>query len=138
MPMIIECIDDYFNRKKQDLYFIVFGESRDWRVGLFDHNVSKNPPGREELLAWFAENLPHTEIKPLFTFGWDSGFISARYDGTVSVDFNEESLATYCARWETVSGEPVDPRFKCYWIRLSDYLKKHGGKLPDKPDYDDL
>lgn len=136
--MIIECIDDYFDRKKRDLYFIVFGEGRDWRVGLFDDEVSDNPPERAELLAWFSENLPETEINPLFTFGWNSGFISARYDGTISVDFDEASLAVYCARWETAFGDPVDSRFKCYWIRLSDYLKKHGGKLPDKPDYDDL
>jgi hypothetical protein len=138
MPMIIDCIDDYFSREKRDLYFIVFGEGRDWRVGLFDNDISKNPPEREELLAWFATHLPATEIKPLFTFGWNSGVISASYDGTVSVDFDEESLAVYCARWETASGDPIDPRFACYWIRFSDYLKKHGGRLPDKPNYDDL
>ena len=138
MPMIIDCIDDYFCKKQRDLYFISFGEDKGGGIDRFIDNVNYNPLGREELLTWFSENLPETEINPLFLFGWNSGFISAQYDGTVSVDFDAESLAIYCARWETSVGDPVDPRFTCYWMRLSDYLKKHGGKFPDKPDYDDL
>ena len=137
MPMVINCVDDYFHQKKRDLYFIVFGKDKKSMLDPFDHNVSDNPPGREELLAWFEHNLPQTEINPIFTFGWNSGFISARYDGAISVDFDEESLAVYCARWETPSGEPLDSRFACYWLPLSDYLKNHGGKLPEKPDYED-
>ena len=65
-------------------------------LGIFIDNV--NPPGREELLKWFSENLPETEINPLFLFGWNSGFISAQYDGTVSIDFDEESFIDWTLR----------------------------------------
>ena len=138
MPMFIPCIDDYFSQKQRDLYFVVFGEGRDWRISPFEHNqIMANPAGREELLAWFAEHLPETEIKPLFTFGWNYGFISTPYDGTVSIDFDERSLAVYCSRWESEDGDSIDPRFQCHWMRFSDYLKNHGGVLPEKPSYEE-
>jgi hypothetical protein len=58
MPMFIRCIDDYFCEKQRDLYFVVFGEGRDWLISPFEHNqIMANPAGREELLAWFAEHV---------------------------------------------------------------------------------
>lgn len=43
----------------------------------------------------------------------------------------KESLAAYCSRWETEEGDSIDPRFQCHWMRFSDYLKNHGGVLPE-------
>ena len=61
MPMFIPCIDDYFSQKQRDLYFVVFGQGRYWRISPFEHKqIMANPIGREELLAWFAEHLPET------------------------------------------------------------------------------
>lgn len=94
MPMIVCCIDDYFNQKWRDLYFIVFGkEDGEWRVSsqlLADDedllaDERSDPPGREEMLAWLAEHLPQVKVAPLFTHTWDSGIISVPYDGTISV-----------------------------------------------------
>ena len=136
MPMIVRCIDDYFTQKRRDLYFIVFGkEDGEWRVSsqlLADNDDDlladerSDPPGREEMLAWLAEHLPQVKVAPLFTHTWDSGIISVPYDGTISVDFDDASLATFSARWEDGDGNSIDTRMQCYFMPLAGYLRRHG------------
>ena len=128
MPMIIPCIDDYLDEKKRDLYWVVFGQNRGFTINPFeDRNaVSANPPGREELLAWFAEHLPNVEINPIFTFRRDGGILSCPYDGSISIDFDDASLAVYCSRWETPDGKPIDPNISCYMMLYDDYIKNRG------------
>lgn len=128
MPMIIPCIDDYLDQKKRDLYWIVFGENKGYAINPFKSGkLSENPPGRKELLAWFAEHLPNVEINPIFTFRRDGGILSCPYDGSISIDFNDTSLAIYCSRWETLDGKPIDPNISCYMMRYDDYIKNRGG-----------
>ena len=133
MPHIVRCIDDYFTEKKRDLYFIKFKAPRSRR-----HASLENPPGRRELMAWLAEALPQVEVAPLFTHSWNSGIISVEYDGTISVDFDDDSLAIFTARWEDEEGKSIDPRFQCYFKSLASFLEAHGGQYPSPPNMDDI
>ena len=129
----MRCIDDYFTEKKRDLYFIKFKEPRSRR-----HASLENPPGRRELMAWLAEALPQVEVAPLFTHSWNSGIISVEYDGTISVDFDDDSLAIFTARWEDEEGKSIDPRFQCHFMPLACFLEAHGGPYPSPPNMDDI
>lgn len=148
MPHIVRCIDDYFTQKKRDLYFITFGKtalhsncnqlldddinSDDWDA------FTSEPPGRDEMLSWLAEHLPDVEVAPLFAITWDSGIICMPYDGTISIDFDEKSLAIFMEHWEDGDGKSLDPRMQCYLMPLSNYLKKHGGHYPTPPDFEKM
>ena len=146
MPDIVRCFDDYFAEKKRDLYFITFGKS--FQLSLrplgkyINHeeldNIDSDPPGREEIIAWLAEHLPNTEVAPLFPISWDSGIICLPYDGTISVDFDDESLAIFIERWEDNSGKSLDPRMQCRLIRLATYLDLHDGVYPTPPDFENM
>jgi len=137
MPNLIRNIDQYFREEQRDIYYIVFGDmyAHDWLS-----NSTPNPPGREELLAWFAEHLPACKIEPIYPFTYRSGILCAPYPGSFTVDFDEESLQTFCARWENAEGKSLDSRFQCYWNPLSHYLEQNGGQYPnapwDDPDWD--
>ena len=134
MPDIVRCFDDYFAEKKRDLYFITFGKS--FQLSLrplgkyINHeeldNIDSDPPGREEIIAWLAEHLPNTEVAPLFPISWDSGIICLPYDGTISVEFDDASLAIFSARWEDGDGNSIDARMQCYFMPLAGYLRRHG------------
>ena len=128
MPQIIWTFSDYFYHKQRDLYFFTF-DNHDKPF------IAPNHEAREALLAWFAEHLPHLEIKPIFRFFADDGMILCPYDGTIYVDFDEESLAQFTAEWADENGGSLDPRLQCWLYPLESYRKKYNGEIPNPEDF---
>lgn len=131
--MLIRCMSDYFDQERKDLYHIEF-------TGLKNNDAVTsetivNHAGRNELLAWFAEHLHDIKIEPIYTFTWKSGILAMPYDGTIAMHFDEQSLATFVARWEDGNDQSIDPRFRCMWTPLSVYMFWFDGKMPNKADY---
>lgn len=152
MPMLIWNITDYFYHKQKELYYIRFKRADDFDdkeynqfsdeeqleyLGekLFRDTDYRKINGRREILDWFAQNLPNTEIKPLFLFTSDSGILSCPYDGTLYVDFDEESLQKFCEVWEDGNNNSADERFQCYYYPLENYKAKYDGKIPNPDDF---
>ena len=128
MPRRIDNFTSYFHRKKRDLYFVTFTQ------------VKKDPmgfPGRRELLKWIQENLPDTKVGPIFAYDSDSGFISMPYDGTIYLEFTPEDLEKFEYLWETPDGHSLDSRWQCYFYPLTEYMEKHGGRIPAPEEYFD-
>ena len=140
MPVLIRNIDDYFAEKQRDLYMIVFGQRHAWQEPGVE--VPDNPDGRDELMAWFATQMPAIEVAPLFDFTNSSGYLSAPYDGTLSVDFTPEELALFCQQWETETGKSTDPRFQCWCYPYQQFLEtrpvpsEDSGEVEIKWDHD--
>ena len=57
----------------------------------------------------------------------DGSILSCPYDGSISIDFDDASLAVYCSRWETPDGKPIDLNISCYMMRYDEYRKNRGG-----------
>lgn len=131
MPMLIWTISDYFFYKRKDLYAIKFTEIEGGHSEDDFIDVPIDLSAREMLLNWFEENLPEVEIQPIYLFLSDSGIISAPYAGSISVEFDEQSLAKFMARWEDENGKSVDSRFQCYCYPLEGYIQHNNGEIPD-------
>lgn len=133
--MLIRCIDDFLHDEQKDLWTLHF-------TGLYQ-NLDVSPDdidqhaGRNELLTWFKENLPTTKIEPIFMFTWNSGILSCPYDGTVAVHFEEGEFDKFAKRWEDSEGKSIDPRFYCGILPIEMYKERNGGKLPEKPNWDE-
>lgn len=132
MPMLIWTISDYFFHKKRDLYFIQFND-----LSEEERENDENIIAKQELLSWFEQYLPEVEIKPIFPFTVESGILSGRYDGSISIDFDDESLSVFCEKWEDKSGKSLDSRFQCYYIPLEEYKSHYQGEIPDPNKYYD-
>ena len=139
MPQLVENFSSYFFKKQRDLYFIVFtGVKKDPLTGFTLSEDYEKIPGREELLRWFAENLPDTEVGPIYTFTSDSGIIVAPYDGSLYVDFSREEEPKFSARWEASDAKSVDPRWQCYHFPLEMYKERYGGRIPNPEEFMDI
>lgn len=139
MPRLIDNFSSYFFKKQRDLYFIVFtGVKKDPLSGFPLSEAYQKIPGREELLRWFAENLPDTEVGPIYTFTSDSGIIAAPYDGSLYVDFSPEEEQKFSTRWETSDGKSIDPRWQCYHYPLEMYKERYGGRIPNPEEFMDF
>ncbi|AUI66715.1 MULTISPECIES: hypothetical protein [Glaesserella] len=128
--MIIWNISDYFYHKKRDLYFIRFHNTN-------IENDYEQLPEREMLLTWFKDHLPNVEVRPIALFYMDSGILSGFYDGSISIDFDEESLKKFCDHWEDGNNKSLDDRFQCHWITLEFYKQQNNGKIPNPNEYYD-
>ncbi len=137
MPQLIHTITSYFFEKKRDLYFIRFNVPRNV-LGFTQEESLDAIPGRDELLAWLSDNMPHVEKGPIFTFKDDSGVIAAPYDGSIYVDFSDEDNRKYCAEWEDANNVCKDPRWQCYVYPLEDYMAEYGGRIPDPEEFVDF
>jgi hypothetical protein len=93
MPQLIWCLDNYFEEKKKDCYFVVFGRKFPIKPNK-DIKISKNPPGREALIGWFTDNFPHVVIEPVWPHSSNSFSLclDREYDGSITIEFDEESL----------------------------------------------
>lgn len=125
MPQLIWCLDNYFDEKKKDCYFVVFG--RKFPIKPEDNfKKSDNPLGREALLRWFAANFPHIDIQPLWPHISTSLALmfDREYDGSVTIEFDDESLQAFCDEWEDEqqNGCAKDGTFTCYHIPYASYL----------------
>lgn len=145
MPQLIRTPEQIMRAEPKDLYFIEFAspsgecfpldplgyqmscdfsgsaaETDDNDVLSEDEDDSgsddDNPPGREELLAWLAENLPQLKIESLAP-SERSGILCGGINGRLRLDFDEHSLPVYTQRWEDGDDNPLDPRFACFVLR---------------------
>jgi hypothetical protein len=110
MPQDIRTPEEIFRAERKDLYIIRFKPEEEMKW-------LPNPPGRKELLAWFTSNLPSVRIEPLAP-SEQSGILSG-YDGSIRVDFDQDSLAAYSAHWEDAEGASVDSRWQCDFTERS-------------------
>ncbi len=137
MPRRIDNFTSYFHRKKRDLYFVTFTQVKKDPMGFPAVQDYEAIPGRRELLKWIQENLPDTKVGPILPFDSDSGFIAIPYDGSIYVDFTREDLEKFESRWETPDGHSLDSRWQCYFYPLTEYMEKHGGRIPTPEEYFD-
>ncbi|WP_148049903.1 MULTISPECIES: hypothetical protein [unclassified Enterobacter] len=126
MPQLIWCLDDYFKKKKKDCYFVVFGRKFPIEPD-GDFKVSDAPAGRQELLHWFKSNFPHIVIEPVWPHSSQSFYLvlEREYDGSVTIEFDDESLKAFCDVWEDddKNGCSRDGNFTCYHIPYDSYLE---------------
>jgi hypothetical protein len=126
MPQLIWCLDNYFEEKKKDCYFVVFGRKFPIKPNK-DIKISKNPPGREALIGWFTDNFPHVVIEPVWPHSSNSFSLclDREYDGSITIEFDEESLLAFCAAWEDEdqNGCSKDGTFTCYHIPYASWLE---------------
>ncbi len=139
MPMLVHTYTSYFREKQKDLYFIRFSfpdrELGDFfNLALYDENEI---PGRAELLAWIKDNLPETEVGPIYTFHDDDGFLAAPYDGTLYVEFALGDREKFEARWETPDGKSVDDRWQSWIYPFEQYKARYDGRIPDPKEFRD-
>jgi hypothetical protein len=123
---LIWCLDNYFEEKKKDCYFVVFGRKFPIKPNK-DIKISKNPPGREALIGWFTDNFPHVVIEPVWPHSSNSFSLclDREYDGSITIEFDEESLLAFCAAWEDEdqNGCSKDGTFTCYHIPYASWLE---------------
>jgi len=127
MPQLIRTPQQVLRETRRDLYYIEFGDFLSpWAMLDRDRNEVKNIPedlpGRKEILAWFAKECPQVvleDLGPPEGSGWISGCIGV----LMRVDFDEDSLAKFCAVWENADGSSKDKRWQCKWVRYNDYVE---------------
>lgn len=129
MPQLIWCLDNYFEEKKKDCYFVVFG--RKFPIKHDDNfKKSENPPGRAALLSWFKAHYPHIAVEPVWPHSSTSLslFFDREYDGSVTIEFDDESLRAFCEEWEDEdqNGCSRDGTFICYHLPYASYLENRG------------
>lgn len=76
-----------------------------------------------EIWNWLVQWLPSTCPR----ISWppeEIGVFEGGIPGILWLNFDEESLAKFCAEWETPDGVTRDPRFQCYVLRHEDYLRE--------------
>lgn len=59
------------------------------------------------------------------------------YDGTIYLEFTPEDLEKFECRWETPDGHSLDSRWQCYFYPLTEYMERHGGRIPTPEEYFD-
>lgn len=121
MPRLVPSPEDIIRKTGQDIYCIIFKKADAF-------NPEKSIPGKADLLDWFKSTLPETPVQDLAPSEF-SGFISGGIGIQIHVQFDEASLATYCAAWEDASGANKDPRWQCFIYTVSEYQRareKHG------------
>lgn len=117
MPYLIRTPEDIFRTEAKDIYLIRFRNYKD-----------KEPAASKEIKKWIATNLPGTHVEPLAPSehsGWITG-----YFGDLRVDFSQEGLEKFCARWETPEGKSTDRRFQCYVMPYQEWFEKYGHYVP--------
>lgn len=97
MPQLIPNVDDYFSKMKKDLYLLKIS----------------NEKSEHKILTWFSSNLPEINVNRIFPFTKSSGMISSP-EIAYSIEFNEETLKTFCKQWEDEDGNSLDKGFQCY------------------------
>lgn len=125
MPLQIRIPEEIFKSDPKDIFLIEFADPEGEISPLngfpyiFESDAEEaaydpeNPPGRAELLAWFAEYLPDVTIEALAPPA-NSGFVCGGVNGRLRVDFDEASLQVWCEHWEDENGDGIDPRFACF------------------------
>lgn len=134
MAQVIRCMSDYFDEKRCDMYHIDFYELKGKSPTL--KKVANNE-ARNMILAWMKKHMPEIKVEPIFTFTWENAGMMG-YDGSLCLHFDSESVKKFEARWEDENAESVDERFRLWWTPMWVYLKWHGGKMPEKPNFDDF
>lgn len=100
MPRLIETPEGWFRTRQKDLYVLQYQVSN-------QHSLSEkatkalNKKYREDqktLYAWFAENLPDTEVQVLGPSEYSGYFLGGPC--SIVTDFDAPSLAIFRATWE--------------------------------------
>ena len=137
MPRLVRTPDNIFRAEPgKDLFYVEFlypGKQifiARWELAWEEEGVpifpdvdSSNPPGRQELLDWLAATLPEVKVEPLGPME-GSGFIEGGIDGRLRIDFDPESLAVFCDRWEEEDGTSLDCRWQCYCMSYDSWLSQ--------------
>lgn len=117
MPYLIKTPEQIFRETGKDLYLIRFCKDK-----------AAQEAASRDIRQWIEANLPGTRVEPLAPSEY-SGWI-AGYFGDLWVDFSQEGLAKFCARWETADGTSLDKRFQCYLMPYQSWYDKHGRFVP--------
>lgn len=75
-----------------------------------------------DIWNWLTQHLPGTCPQ----ISWppeETGVFEGGLPGILWVNFDEESLAKFCAEWETPDGVSRDSRFQCYVLLQEDYVR---------------
>ena len=110
MPQLIDTPESWFRREQRDLYFFKFTDE------------DENENATDELTKWFRQYLPATK---LFKVGPSeySGYICGG-PTHLAVDFDNQSLETFCASWEHPDGKSRDHRWQCWCYPFSKWIEK--------------
>lgn len=133
MAQLIRCMSDYFDDERRDMYHIDFYELKGKSPSRKD---VMNNEARNMILDWLKEHMPNVKIEPIYTFTWDNAGMMG-YDGSICVHFDGESVKQFEARWEDENAESMDERFRLWWTPLDVYMGWYGGKMPEKPNFDE-
>lgn len=141
MPLLIRTPDEIFRSEPgKDLYYVEFfypgkvaflhgmdySQVGDGVMHSSPEEHSVNPPGRQELLDWLSATLPFVKVEPLAPRE-GSGFLAGGIEGRLRIDFDPDSLAIFCARWENEEGSSLDSRWQCYHFPYETWLE---GRYP--------
>jgi len=124
MPLLIRTPDDIFRQEPgKDLYFVEFYaiDSQSGKARPFE---GRNPPGRQELMDWLAQTLPHVKVESLAP-PEASGFIAGGVNGRIRIDFDTHTLKSFCDHWEDSSGKSKDPRWQCMQMSYHSWLDRY-------------
>lgn len=124
--MLIRTPEDIFRAEGKDVYCLHFNQD----------DASQVAQTRSEMLDWLSQHLPGTRTE-LVGPSEHSGFLMGG-PAALRVDFSEQGLAVFCARWENPeTGLSLDPRFQCFLMPYADWLAEHGHFVPtlDKPGH---
>lgn len=122
MPQIVRTPEDIFRAEGKDIYIIRFADGTDMDASATDSDA------RREILAWITDNEVANQVEPI-GFSEYSGLLGGS-SADVRIDFTDEGLARFHARWEDSDGKSLDPRFQCYLIPYLDWFEKHGRFKP--------
>jgi len=143
MPVAIRHPEEIMRETKQDLFFMEFLFKDKWysffpefdKLSLISREDVKDyndPPGRQEILDWLADNLPDTKWETLAPKE-RSGVLAGGVYGRLCIHFDEASLKKFCDRWE-VDDRSVDPRFQLGLFYYKEFAEQDQGP----PNYDDF
>lgn len=119
MPQLIRTPEEIFRAEAKDIYVIRFQDYEN------DKSIAS-----KEIEAWISTNLPGTLVEPLAPSEY-SGWIIG-YFGDLRIDFSEDGLGKFCARWETPEGKSIDDSFQCYLMPYQAWFEKYGHYVPSK------
>jgi len=124
--------EEILRETKRDLYFVEFlFKGKIWSFFREHDKLSpigevedkNNPPGRQEVLDWLAENLPGTQWEILGPRE-RSGLLAGGIYGRIAIHFDPDGLKKFCDRWE-VNNKSVDPRFQLGVLPYADFAAKY-------------
>ena len=129
MPQLIRTPEQIFREEAKSIYVIQFKNYDDDESGESAEDCEdKKISASEEIKAWIAKNLPGTLIEPMGPSehsGWIIG-----YFGDLRIDFPEDGLKQFCAKWEAPDGASVDDRFQCYLMPYQRWFEEYGHYVP--------